>query len=58
VIAVRILSTECLPLLDLVGRIEGACYARSRQCLEMPPIALSDWTSASTDRYLAIVSNQ
>src|SRR5262245_7924247 len=44
--------------LDLIGRMEGAWYTRTRERFEMPPIALSDWTGASADRRLAIASNQ
>jgi flavin reductase (DIM6/NTAB) family NADH-FMN oxidoreductase RutF len=33
--------------LDLIGRMEGAWYTRTRERFEMPPIALSDWRRAS-----------
>jgi hypothetical protein len=44
--------------LDLIGRMEGAWYTRTRERFEMPPIALSVWTSAPADRRLAFAFNQ
>jgi len=44
--------------LDLSGRMEGAWDTRTRERLEMPPIALSDWNGASAERRPAIGSNQ
>jgi hypothetical protein len=29
--------------LDLIGRMEGGWYTRTRERLEMPAIALEDW---------------
>jgi hypothetical protein len=43
--------------LDLIGRMEGAWYTRTRERFEMPPIALGDWTSAPANDRLEIVSN-
>ena len=44
--------------LDLIGRMEGAWYTRTRERFEMPPIALGDWNSVSAERRLATRSNQ
>jgi flavin reductase (DIM6/NTAB) family NADH-FMN oxidoreductase RutF len=44
--------------LDLIGRMEGGWYTRTRERFEMPPIALSDWNSASAGRRRASESNQ
>jgi flavin reductase (DIM6/NTAB) family NADH-FMN oxidoreductase RutF len=43
--------------LDLIGRMEGAWYTRTRERFEMRPIALSDWTSAPANGRLEIASN-
>jgi flavin reductase (DIM6/NTAB) family NADH-FMN oxidoreductase RutF len=44
--------------LDLIGRMEGGWYTRTRERFEMTPIALSDWTSASAERRTAAGSNK
>ena len=44
--------------LDLIGRMEGAWYTRTRERYEMPPIVLGDWNSMSVERRLATRSNQ
>jgi hypothetical protein len=44
--------------LDLIGRMEGTRYTRTRERLEMPPIAPSDWNGASAERRPATGSNQ
>lgn len=36
--------------LDLIGRMEGGWYTRTRERFEMPAIALEDWTRASAER--------
>jgi hypothetical protein len=36
--------------LDLIGRMEGAWYTTTRDRFEMPPIALSDWNDARSER--------
>jgi flavin reductase (DIM6/NTAB) family NADH-FMN oxidoreductase RutF len=43
---------------DLISRMEGAWYTRTRERFEMPPIAPSDWNGASAERHLATGSNQ
>jgi hypothetical protein len=43
---------------DLISRMEGAWYTRTRERFEMPPIAPSDWNGASAERRLATGSNQ
>ncbi|MBQ8106971.1 MAG: hypothetical protein IJ127_29375 [Afipia sp.] len=32
--------------LDLIGRMEGPWYTKTRDRFEMPPIALNDWNDA------------
>ena len=44
--------------LDLIGRMEGGWYTRTRERFEMPAIALEDWTSASAQRQAASGSKQ
>ncbi len=38
---------------DLIGRMEGAWYTTTRDRFEMPPIALSDWNDARSERRYA-----
>jgi hypothetical protein len=35
---------------DLIGRMEGGWYTRTRERFEMPVVSLADWTSASGAR--------
>ena len=42
---------------DLIGRMEGAWYTRTRERFEIPSIALGDWNSVPAERRLAIGSN-
>ena len=39
--------------LDLIGRMEGAWYTTTRDRFEMPPITLSEWSEARSERLLA-----
>lgn len=39
--------------LDLIGRMEGAWYTKTRDRFEMPPIALNDWNDARSARHIA-----
>ena len=43
--------------LDLIGRMEGGWYTRTRERFEMPAIALEDWNGASGRRQLSTISN-
>jgi hypothetical protein len=43
--------------LDLIGRMEGGWYTRTRDRIEMPPIALENWTGASAERQAATGSS-
>jgi flavin reductase (DIM6/NTAB) family NADH-FMN oxidoreductase RutF len=42
--------------LDLIGRMGGAWYTRTRERFEMPSIAPTDWSGASAERRTAAAS--
>lgn len=58
--AVIYASRQCVDAnkLDLIGRMEGARYTRTRERFEIPPIALGDSNSVPAERRLVTESNQ